>query len=536
MNSQLKNSESDAVDEQVEEVAQGHEHEHEHEHGYPHHTPGTVRLFDDKTVVLIPTPSPDPKDPLNLPQWHKYLIILLLGLYSSISVLGTSGLGAVFTFVLAEYPSEEATKATQLLTYPTLFMGIGNLVSMPLSVAVGRRPCACATTLDSHIAARNFFSLAAGQSEALAPLIVQEIHFLHERGAKVAWFVAIQVIGTAALFVATTYLVPQWGIKWWYGIMTIINGVVLILSYFCVVETRFDRPNDAIEGEVHVKLDEEGRLRDKTHALEKIYKVTTAQTHVLEPEKYGPRTWRHDLTLFHFKPDWSSLLRFYKETGQSLLVPSMLWLMLLNGAFLGVYVYQVSTFAQILMGPPYNWKSEWLGFVQMAQILDCAVMLPLLGYGSDRIVKVMSRLRNGVFEPEYRIISLIVPAIAMVLSCVLFGRAGAHPEDWSWATIAVSYNLGYFAFLGANTVGITYAVDSFPHKAGPLLLIICAGRGFISFGLSYSTVPFIELIGYDGAMNILAIICGVLSGLGIIVYIFGKGMRSLAQRWFWKEE
>jgi len=31
-------------------------------------------------------------------------------------------------------------KANDLLTYPTLFMGVGNVIAMPLAMAIGRRP------------------------------------------------------------------------------------------------------------------------------------------------------------------------------------------------------------------------------------------------------------------------------------------------------------------------------------------------------------------------------------------------------------
>lgn len=140
-------------------------------------------------------------------------------------------------------------------------MGIGNLISMPLCVAIGRRPvflfslvllvasgiwCACAKDLDTHIAGRDILSMAAGQSEALAPMIVQEIHFLHERGTKLAWFIAVQTIGTSAMFLATTYIVPAWGLRWWYGIMTVVCGLTLIVAFFFVVETRYERPLDAV--------------------------------------------------------------------------------------------------------------------------------------------------------------------------------------------------------------------------------------------------------------------------------------------------
>ncbi|PQE14052.1 major facilitator superfamily transporter protein [Rutstroemia sp. NJR-2017a BBW] len=513
-------------------------------------TLGTVQLLDSNTIVLIPTPSPDPKDPLNLPNWHKWVIIVLVAVYSAFSVLATSGLGGVFPEVEKLYPPSEATRATDLLTYPTLFMGIGNLLSMPLSITFGRRPvfllslitfvaasiwCACAKDLSTHIAGRDVLSMAAGQSEALAPMIVQEIHFLHQRGARVAWFVGIQVSLTAIGFMSTTYIVSGPGLGWWYGILAIISAVTLILSYFFLVETTYDRPADANEGAVHLQLDREGNV-DRLGEVSKVVRLTTADGVVLDHEKFGPRTWKHNLKIFHLQPNWKAVIGFYKDTFQGLILPSMLWLLLLNGAFLGVYVFQVSTFSQVLVQPPYSFKSEWLGFVQMAQIITCMVMLPLLGYGSDLTVKLMSKLRKGIYEPEYRLIALVIPSLAVVISCVIFGKAAASPTKWSWAAIVVPYHLGYFGFLGANLVGITYVVDSFQRAAGPLLLLICAGRGFISFALGYSTVPLVSQIGYDGGMNIYAIICGALSVLGIPIYFFGKRIRQWATKHYTAKE
>ncbi|UPL01266.1 hypothetical protein LCI18_012200 [Fusarium solani-melongenae] len=482
-----------------------------------HHASGTVNLYHDGAVVLIPTPSPDPKDPLNLPPWRKYMVILLVGVYSGMSVLGTSGLGSVYPEVMKLYPDDDPSRITELLTYPTLFMGIGNLFSMPLAMAVGRRPvflfslvllvasgiwCACAKSLSSHIAGRDIFSMAASQSEALAPLIVQEIHFLHEHGIKLAYFVGVQTTVTATLFTATTYIVPGISLSWWYGIITAVNGVTLILSFVFLTESQFSRPDDAVEGAVHLRLDKNGNVsRDGTDEV--IYQVTTRQETFLRPEKYGARTWRHDIKLFHMKPDWKAMVKFYKDTAKSLVLPTIFWMLLLNGAFLGLYVYQVSTFAQILISQPYSFDAEMLGYVQLVQVLDC---------------------------PEYRLLVLAIPAAAAVISCIIYGRAAAAPDNWHWMAIVASYHLCYFAFLGANLVGITFAMDSFPSKAEPLLLVICAGRGFISFGLSYSTVPLINLTGYDGAMNVYAIVCGVLSGLGIAAYFLGARVRDWARR------
>ena len=195
-------------------------------------------------------------DPLNLPRWRKNVAVLIIGLYSAISVLATAGMGAIVTQVREMYPPEDQIRVADLLTYPALFMGVGNLLAMPLCVAIGRRPvflmslvvlvasgiwCACSSSLSSHIAARNILSVAAGQSEALVAFMVQEIHFLHQRGRAATWNGAIQGAVTGAMFVATTSLVPAWGVRWWYGVITILNGVLLIGAFLLVPETMYDR-------------------------------------------------------------------------------------------------------------------------------------------------------------------------------------------------------------------------------------------------------------------------------------------------------
>lgn len=69
-----------------------------------------------------------------------------------------------------------------------MFMGVGNLICMPLALAVGRRPiyllsvvilivaaiwAAYAKNYGSHLGARMLLGFAAGQSEALVPMMIQ---------------------------------------------------------------------------------------------------------------------------------------------------------------------------------------------------------------------------------------------------------------------------------------------------------------------------------------------------------------------------
>lgn len=149
--------------------------------------PGTIKLFeDDGEVILIPTPTTDPRDPLNLPSWRKIVLVVNVSVFAATATLMASSFGAILPQVQASYGGDPRTH--DLVTYPALFIGIGNFIFVPVAHAVGRRPiylfslvllvacciwCAFSKSLTSHIAGRNIMSLAAGQAEALCPIMVQ---------------------------------------------------------------------------------------------------------------------------------------------------------------------------------------------------------------------------------------------------------------------------------------------------------------------------------------------------------------------------
>lgn len=95
-----------------------------------------------------------------------------------------------------------------LSTIPLLSNGIATYLLVPLSTAIGRRPvllltstlawasgfwAGASTSLYSHIGARVFHGLGSGTVEALLPLIVQDIVFIHQRGKAIAAIISAQV-------------------------------------------------------------------------------------------------------------------------------------------------------------------------------------------------------------------------------------------------------------------------------------------------------------------------------------------------------
>ncbi|PWY67011.1 MFS transporter [Aspergillus eucalypticola CBS 122712] len=511
---------------------------------WPHtnlYTHGKAMVKVDGEEVVDPLERDEPltkpvRNPLNYPQWQKWVITFVLGLFSVLGVLMTSGMGPFVTLMQSYYDYNPHTD--DLMTYPTLFMGIGNVIAMPLAMAIGRRPvflasalvltvgsiwCAASTSLSSHIAGRDVLSLAAGQSEALCPLIIQEIHFVHERSSRLAWFSAIQSIGTAALTIATSYLVSSLGWRWWYGVFSIASGLVFISAFTLVPESRYDRPTDAFEGEVHVHHNGEEQV---------IVHATNKNRVPLDFINYKARTWKHTLAIMHPPANWKEALTCYKQMGQCILFPNILWVVLMNSVSLGIYVIGVTEYSSVLGAPPYNYPTTSLGLVQGGQIVVAMIMVPVLGYGGDQLYKLVARRReSGTVESEIRLIPMLLPIIVLLISCVIFGRAASHPTEWSPWAITTTFSGIYFAYIGIILSGYTYSLDSYAERAAPILVLICAIRGFISFGISFGVTKFITEQGFQGALNICAIIAGVVSALGIPIFFFGWWIRRVTMKY-----
>ncbi|KAI1874669.1 hypothetical protein JX265_004877 [Neoarthrinium moseri] len=496
---------------------------------------GTVKLTDGQ-IVYIPTPTADPQDPLNMPTWQKTMVIIVISIFSCLGLSLVSGFGGLLGFYIPEYAAAGKGYAdiTHMMTYPTLFMGIGNLIGMPIAYAVGRRVvllvstvimivgailCAYSKNYEWHLAARMVIGLSAGQSEALVPMITQEIFFLHERSKGLMIQQTVQVILTAVWTVFASPIAAAITPQWWYGLGAVLSGVQLILAFFFVPETKYYRPLSSFQ-ESDSASDKDG---------EPITRVCTTRPE-LDNVNFLPRTLRTDLRLWVGEPEWKKGWQTFVQAFELLFFPNVLWALCLNGLTLGVNIAIGTTYGSIITHAPYNWPDSSASYVNCGQIITALVALPFFGHGSDRLIRWFADRRNGLHEPETRIIPLVLPIIVGVITAVLYGQGATHPESYHWFTYVWAVAAYYFAFVGANIVAITYLLDSYPARAGPLLIIICAFRGIISFGVSYGISPFIEQNGYDGAFNAFGGLTGGLGALGIFVYIFGKRIRQFTGR------
>ncbi|KAL3419174.1 major facilitator superfamily transporter [Phlyctema vagabunda] len=510
---------------------------------------GTVRLVSDNGVVLIPAPSTDPRDPLNIPLWQKLVILATTCMYSTMGLTSVSGLGGILGEFIPTYSAQGRTYSdiSNLLTFPSLFMGIGNMISMPLALAVGRRPvflgscvilvlslvlCATNQGYTWHFAARCILGLAAGQSEALCPLMISEVFFLHERAQYQQLFSSFQTIISGTLIILTSYIATSIGWRAWYYLFAGFSGLVLVLAIFFVPETKYIRPLAAYEGEA-VGNNSADRMvvgSDLEDSKQPEIFMTTKDERILDSVNYLPRTLKSNMAVFVHKADWSEAISCVKHQCQLVFFPDVFWIFSMNGVFLGINIATGLTYGNILTGF-YHWSSKYVSVAQGGQIVVAFVCIPMLGYGSDMIIKSMARRHGGIHEPEHRLLTLIIPLVLGIVFCVLYGQAATFPKQYHWMAIVFTMNGYYFAFIGANTAGITYLLDAYPTRNASCLVVFCAMRGVISFGLSYGTVPLYSKYGYNGAFGLFGGLTAAFGLLGVIIYLTSNQIRHLVSPW-----
>jgi MFS family permease len=152
-------------------------------------------------------------------------------------------------------------KITLLATIPQITNGIASYLLVPLSIGIGRRPvlllaaaaawagglwAGFSTSIDQHLVARAVQGLGAGAVEALIPLIIQDMVFIHQRNKAMSAIVASQGITITLLGIVSPYIASNYSWRWLYFITSGLGIIAWIGLIFFLPETRWTRSKEAL--------------------------------------------------------------------------------------------------------------------------------------------------------------------------------------------------------------------------------------------------------------------------------------------------
>ncbi|KAK5112425.1 hypothetical protein LTR85_011534 [Meristemomyces frigidus] len=517
---------------------------------------GTVQLHsedDDGHLILHPTPNPnDPNDPLRWPRGKKHVCFASVCAFTFFTNYAIGGLSPAFYILSIEFDKTQ-TETTGLLLWPVLVLGVFNFFWVPMANYFGKRPIfvfaslllclaylwgAVAQSFESLLWSNIIAAFAGSSTEALGAAIVNDLYFLHERGSMLGIYMnAIaggNTVGPLICGFVITGLSWRWH-KWIAFIFTAVNFVVVLL--FCP-ETRYDRfdpatyPKSASESKGPASagvFDEEAADGVPAEKTLSAGSTELSADHPASRQDTPKKTWRRELGLWSGVPKDTNLFMLFVRPFPLIVYPAVIF------AFLGyavslAWVIAINILnAFVLQAPPYNWKPDINGLINIPGILGNLIGAWLGGWVVDRYSDWRSKKNAGVFQPETRLHLLFIPAVIVPAGCLAFGYGVA--DSLNWTSLFFGYGMVALGLTAVPVATITYVSDSYLPVNADALLLVNGLKNIVAFGFLYGVLPWVTEAGYVKVYGTQAGIYVLVMLLAIPLAVFGQRLRHITARW-----
>ncbi|KAH6974177.1 serine/threonine kinase 16 [Ilyonectria sp. MPI-CAGE-AT-0026] len=529
--------------------------------------PGTLRLEDltapaGKDIILQPRPSEDPNDPLNWPNWRKYVNFGLVGFY----VLMVS------EFINSATPTWGPMHEELGFSYQTLndsyaigcaFLAIGALVLIPFALKFGRRPLYIFSTLVQcgvsiwsakmqTVADLMLVNVLCTAFGALAEVIVQmtiaDVFFVHQRGKLNSlyiwlWQVSVSLGPLIAGFITRG---QGWRWVWWWN--ALFFGVFFFVVTFCYEETKYCTPSSFPEFPPGPSLDTEDAKHSKAISHGEIDPATksnkgdatVAPTRTIEE---GPRydiydirinpnipkkTYWERLALTTPSPSGGGIKPFLCHMYQPLIllatVPAIAYTALVYGILIALQDVMSTTFSIFMTQPPYNFTPDQIGLMSLPKLIGVTIGSLLAGPISDKMIIYLSRRNSGIFEPETRLWS-VIPFLPFIPAGALMFGIGLN-NGLPWPIIAVGLMLYKLGIAPVNSIAITYLTDSYKDIIGDALVGVTVVRNTFSTAFIFAVTPWVAAVGIKWVIITIVLITTVILMLTAVLIKWGKTFRA----------
>ncbi|OJI85423.1 hypothetical protein ASPTUDRAFT_118102 [Aspergillus tubingensis CBS 134.48] len=503
---------------------------------------------DSSDIILLPPPTACEGDPLNWSDFKKYWHLLLVSAYACIFSFAENNTGDAYSTIVDMTGSTMTImNGGGALNY--LMLGLVNIFWIPAAMKIGRRFCFLATLLlciGSSIWMGAFHTagewygcnivngLGTSAYEAVIQLAVFDLFFDHQRGRMLGFYIFAQQLGSIIGLVSGGYIADGPGWRWAQWVVSIGEGILIIIFFFTYEETLFPRflfnPAQSLptaEAKLKNPID-----ATETASLDKKDPATVDNASVNEgsasdtipaPSEFPKRTFKEKLRLWVYYPqDKTTYWSYFKRPFFLLAFPNIIiaGIIFAFGCTSGIVTNK--TISEILTGAPYNFTDGQTGLAYLSALVG-SIIGYLTSVMGDKIVIYLARRNDGVKEPEMRLWALTPCFIYSAVGYELYGwgaQEGAH-----WMTITVGIGAMIAQQVAATSTATAYAMECFPGVGGEIVVILAICSSIINFIISETTQPFYEATG-PGWLFLFYGICVIISlAAGMAVYVWGKKWR-----------
>ncbi|KAH6986795.1 major facilitator superfamily domain-containing protein, partial [Ilyonectria destructans] len=401
-----------------------------------------------------------------------------------------------------------------------LFLGASNTLWVPLSNILGRRPvllvatllmtlctlwCGLATSYNSLMVARVFQAIGSVASETVAPTLVGEVFFMHERGRAMAIYTIFLAGDSLIGGIVDGYIGSNlgWQYIFWVGIA--LCGPCFLGVLLLVPETLFDR--EVVDAR-HIR--QSAQLIHRQDILLSTYNLT-------------PMPFTYIRSLGFISPRGDVLQKFVRPWRTALLPGT--WLVTLHCGGLVGGIVAVSTIGpQLVAAPPYLWGAN-VGLINVGGVIGALLGALYTYMVVDYRLKQSAKREHGSAEPESRLPTMF-PTLAIATSGFLvFGFCADHPSKNAWVGLQVGYAMIAMGLMQITSVGFNYLIDCYMHLASNCFVVVTILRAIIDFAWTFFVTAWIHDRGAAEPSGIFGMVMGIFSLLTVSMWLLGKRKR-----------
>ncbi|KFZ24527.1 hypothetical protein V502_00993 [Pseudogymnoascus sp. VKM F-4520 (FW-2644)] len=509
-------------------------------------------------ISLWPPPSNDPYDPLRWPRWLKILALFTTALCNFTGNFAAAGPSVATQLFEAQF-IKSASQVNGLMTFNFLFLGIGNMIWVPIAVKVGKRAVlitsmallfaalcwsASATTFNSLLAGRCVTGFAAAAGESIVPGIVSDLFFIHEHGAMMSIYVVLISSATALGPLIASYMV-QYSLGTWRDFVWLsaaLAGFNLILLILFYPESNFRRPPLPTKFRHHLEESQKAandysndNSEGKSTESRVEHSLSIVDPNDVQHVKHIKVPW-HSIWFSFIKVDHSvNFLKAFLHPLVFLVYPPVVWAIFVYGAALSSQVILTFAFPSLLLAPPYLFSPSSVGLMQIAALIGFIIACYVGGYVSDVITTKRILREGGVIYPEQRLLSVIPGALIPPVGCIII--ACACSQQLHWAVIAVGFGMVSFGTVYAPNIAIAYVIGCYPDQASQCLILINVVKNLVAFIFLYVAVDWVERSGWFQVYMIMFMLVSLTMVAAIPLWFYGAASRRFTsglkvQKWF----
>ncbi|KAH7215276.1 major facilitator superfamily domain-containing protein [Fusarium oxysporum] len=546
--------------------------------------PGTVHLVDaqgsmdsqhakgaEHDIVLVPVPSAHPDDPLNWSPRRKYLSAFCMAAYVLVIGICSSALYSTLG-PLSESTGLSYNDLNSGTGYMFLFFGWGCIIWQAIAIQYGKRPVYLLTTLGTlgvmvwqphvrsngeWIATKILQGIFGAPIESLAEITVSDVtnswaqFFTHERGKFIALYALALGYSNGIAPLIMGFINDGQGYQWVFYWCAIFCAVLLLIIFFFMEETKFDRAkymkSNHIEGQTVSSVNQTSTGPDTKddldtkHDAEQDQVATTTLTNVSAPNE----TFDLENTEFSKKSRISRLKPIERKNlkGENRLIKLISRPILLlafpiisyAGFIYGCNIVWLSvlnaTESMVLSNKPYNMPTSTVGLTFIAPLVGTTLACIYTGIFGDKFIIKMARRNGGFMEAEHRLWLFLPSLILIPFGCILFG-VGAYYEA-HWFSIVFAMGVISFTTTAGSQISIAYCIDCYRDLASEALATAIIIRNTMAFGIGYGVTPWVVNLGYQNAF-ILGAFAGLAHNLTIFpVMKWGRALRQRSAEKYW---